>query len=656
MKAPEWVLNTLKNGYLIPFRTCPESYEERNNKSARDNMQIVKGIIADMIAKNIVYVVKKKPTCVNPLGLVSKSQDDGTIKHRLVLDVSRHVNRFIDVPHVRLSHMDKAIELTKEGDLQLIFDLISAYYHIKIDKDQHQFLGAAFQNSDGSTVYIQYAHLPFGLASAVHVITKMWKPLTRYLTSLGIRASIYIDDGRILARTVEEAQISGRRAYNAITRSGWAIEQVKSDKVSDASCEKKYLGFILNTTRMDVKAPTIKLEKIKSAILEVLKRNMMPARHLARVLGLIISLEPSHGMATRISTRSGYSLLAAHTESLGWKGSLAVTDGIKRELNFFLSSLESRNGMPMKSKAREIRLEMILKNPIAKKFSLPFHHPMNEIFISDASDTKVFVYNLENAEETVMESNFTEVQKNLASGARELLGLVFTLRQWKVQQVMYRSNIYWVTDSENMVSFINKGSRKAHIQDLVFEIAQLSSELGIRIEPIHVLRQDPRIEIADAGSKTEDTDNWSIDAWSFQTIINQTGMHFETDLFADCNNTRAERFFSLFYSEGTSGVDAFSQDWAKLGTLWLCPPVSALIRVHRRIVSTKCRGVLVLPEWETSSFLQFFMTNPATPNKPFSLLWKWRPYIIQNENAKNTALFGAIPFCFLALSFDTTMN
>lgn len=152
------------------------------------------GESAEMIAKNVIYVVREKPFSINPLGLV---QEDGTTKHRLALDLSRHVNKFIETPHVRLSHMDKAIELTKENDLQLIFDLISAYYHIKIDSDQHRFLGAAFHNSDRSMVYIQYAHLPFGLASAVHVITELWKPMTRYLSSLGIRSSIYIDDGQI---------------------------------------------------------------------------------------------------------------------------------------------------------------------------------------------------------------------------------------------------------------------------------------------------------------------------------------------------------------------------------------------------------------------------------------------------------------------------
>jgi hypothetical protein len=46
-------------------------------------MKIVRQIVAEMIAKGIVEVIKTKPLVVSPLGLVSKTQEDGTIKHRL---------------------------------------------------------------------------------------------------------------------------------------------------------------------------------------------------------------------------------------------------------------------------------------------------------------------------------------------------------------------------------------------------------------------------------------------------------------------------------------------------------------------------------------------------------------------------------------------
>jgi hypothetical protein len=66
-------------------------------------MQEVRRIVADMVEKGVVKISKARPKVVSPLGLVSKVQEDGSVKHRLVFDASRHVNLFVDLPHVSLS-------------------------------------------------------------------------------------------------------------------------------------------------------------------------------------------------------------------------------------------------------------------------------------------------------------------------------------------------------------------------------------------------------------------------------------------------------------------------------------------------------------------------------------------------------------------------
>ncbi len=58
----------------------------------------------------------------------------------------------------------------------------------------------------------------------------------------------------------------------------------------------------------------------------------------------------------------------------------------------------------------------------------------------------------------------------------------------------------------------------------------LCQELSLQIIPIHLLREDPRIKIADEGSKTEDTDDWQVDISTFNWF--NTSMKFSVDLFA----------------------------------------------------------------------------------------------------------------------------
>ena len=63
----------------------------------------------------------------------------------------------------------------------------------------------------------------------------------------------------------------------------------------------------------------------------------------------------------------------------------------------------------------------------------------------------------------------------------------------------------------------------------------LMQEANIRIIPIHLLRDDPRIKVADDGSKMTDTDDWQVDYETFQKINRR--YRFTIDLLASDHNT-----------------------------------------------------------------------------------------------------------------------
>lgn len=213
------------------------------------------------------------------------------------------------------------------------------------------------------------------------------------------------------------------------------------------------------------------------------------------------------------------------------------------------------------------------------------------------------------------------------------------------------SIVYWATDSMSAAICVAKGSKSATTQQLVFEITQLCMEIGVTVVPLHLKREDPRIVQADEGSKTPDSDNWSIDEVSFNKL--HAIFHFDFDLFASQDNARVPRFCSLYYQPLAEAVEAWSIPWGSLGMLWVCPPVSELIMFHHRLLKTKCKGVLCMPLWSTASFYPFYFDNTGTPRPPFMFIWKWSPYIVQNEGARHTPLFGHTNFPFVALYFDT---
>jgi hypothetical protein len=58
-----------------------------------------------------------------------------------------------------------------------------------------------------------------------------------------------------------------------------------------------------------------------------------------------------------------------------------------------------------------------------------------------------------------------------------------------------------------------------------------------------------------------DTDKWGITPEFFK-ILNSKFGPFSVDCFANSQNKRVDKFYSLFYVPGTAGVDAFNLNWA----------------------------------------------------------------------------------------------
>jgi len=206
-----------------------------------------------------------------------------------------------------------------------------------------------------------------------------------------------------------------------------------------------------------------------------------------------------------------------------------------------------------------------------------------------------------------------------------------------------------ITDSTNVVAFIEKGSAKQHIQRIVFQIVQLLHESNNTLRIFHLYREDPRIQLVDGISKAKDTDNWSIDFEHFNSFHQQ--FKFHVDLFADKFNRRLTKFVTQFYCAEALAVDAFTIKWDKM--VWICPPLSLLDRIHHRICNSVSEGVVIFPMWPAASYYCLFFGPNKEVKPPFQLVKYFRPYITQNENATATPLFGYVKFDFVALYFKT---
>jgi hypothetical protein len=648
-------MNVIKNGYVLPLNEQPERYEEQNNRSARDNMKFVRNSVIELQHQGIVCFRDERPYCVSPLSIAEKIEPDGSKKLRLVWDGSRCINPILDKQKVTLAHFHRCLEITNKDEYQVVYDLKSAFHHIRISDRQVEYLGAAFETEEGKIQYFVFLYLPFGASSAVHCITKLFKPLNAYFHTKGIKHTIFIDDGRILARTAELAEEKRVFVYDTLRRAGWVVEPRKSDIRGGASQVKTYLGFVIDTTSMTVRLPTEKKNSIKTFIKGIIgtETRNIHIKDLAKTLGKIIATEPALGNLPILTARAGYAQIEEVAEATGWNSMVRLSDETLEGLSFFLDNMDQFDNTPIRTSATEVSVVSIIGPPdqFIKTGFVANHVPTenSKIWASDASGFATCAYSIK-GEDMYFRGLLTKEEKGLGSGHLELLAVRHTLEYYTENNSFFGQpcNVYWLTDSENLVRFLTKGSRKRHIQKEIFQTISMCQKLGIRIIPIHLRREDPRIQLADTGSKIVDTDDWEVNLHTFKTFSME--MMFTIDLFATKENTNCKRFYSNFYSEGTNGIDAFCHSWDG-ETAWICPPINQVYRTIRRIRKSKMSGLLYVPDWQTADFLSEIFNSQGKLQWPFTSFTRSRPFLIQKEFSFKSPFRGNIKFDFLALKF-----
>ncbi|CAB4029694.1 Hypothetical predicted protein [Paramuricea clavata] len=90
------------------------------------------------------------------------------------------------------------------------------------------------------------------------------------------------------------------------------------------------------------------------------------------------------------------------------------------------------------------------------------------------------------------------------------------------------------------------------------------------------------------------------------------------DLFASHINKQFDQYVSYRPDPFASDIDAFTISWAD--TNFYCfPPFSCILRVARKIIRDRARGVLVVRQWPNTVMVPHTLTNTgATTSCPFT--------------------------------------
>jgi hypothetical protein len=136
-----YVHGILDHGFKVPvdWDKIPESYEEADNNSARKYYNFVLEEVARLVNSGQVVECDAKPRCCNPLTVAVL--EDGSLKKSLVLDLSRCVNLAVEDDRYRMTTLQDAINSTRKGNFQVVFDLKLAFHHVRLHVESYKLMG-----------------------------------------------------------------------------------------------------------------------------------------------------------------------------------------------------------------------------------------------------------------------------------------------------------------------------------------------------------------------------------------------------------------------------------------------------------------------------------------------------------------------------------
>ena len=423
LEPSSFVKEIVTQGYRIPFIQLPDPVCYRNHRSALDHADFVEEAIQELVALSCVVQCSECPAVCSPLSVVVNAQG----KKRLVLDL-RYVNQFILLTKFKYEGLNVIPQIFSKGDYFFTFDLKSGYHHVDIHEDCWPFLGFSW-GLGSNTKWYTFKVLPFGLASACYVFTKLLRPLVKRWRSMGLCCVVYIDDGICAAKSELKCVDAKEIILSDLSRAGFILSIAKC--MLDPVQRGIWLGFILDLYAGSFLVPSQKVSRLQSSIASVNLNRPVQVRALSSIAGQVISMSLAIGPIARLRTRACYAII---NQRKTWSDSLLLTEEAKAELHFWKECLPLFNGQP-----------------------IWFESSATRVAYSDASSSGYGGYVVEIGP-SISHGHWSPQEASMSSTWRELKAVFAVLQSFAKK--LQGHTVKWFTDNQNVVRIVQVGSKK----------------------------------------------------------------------------------------------------------------------------------------------------------------------------------------------------
>ena len=585
-----WVLQVVRNGLSLLFLEMPPmSSKPLPFRLPLDveKATLLRHEVHEMLVKQAIVPVKNTftPGFYSLIFLVPKK--NGQL--RPVFDLSS-LNTYLDVAKFKMTTPQSVRSALSQGDWAVSLDLKDAYFHIPIHAGSWKYLRFAM---DGQTY--QFVALPFGIASAPQVFTRVFSAIGAFLHRHNINIVMYIDDWLIYHKDPGQLSVIVQEILPLLSQLGIVINLAKSDLTPRQRFH--YIGVEFWTDKALVMPPMDRIVKLHALLDRLLNRTQCVARELLSLIGMCNSM-----MAL-------VPLGRLHLRPLQWflrDRYIPKTDPVTKVIPLVRHELEVLT-RPWRDTAWLRQGAQM--HPLAPQLTL----------VTDASRHGWGGY-LGSQE---VSGVWDELHQSYHINVLELKAILFCLQ--KLEKSVRKQVVLVLSDNVTAVHYINKqgGTHSRLLNNTAVELLMWCQERAISLSARHILGS--LNVLADQLSRIQiDPKEWTLSAKVTAEIFRLWGTP-QVDLFANRWTHRLPSFCSPCPDQDAWQVDALSIDWTGL-VGYAYPPGVLVPKILEKMEVQPCELLLVAPLWPSRNWYPSLL---ALSTEPPRMLPLWRTLLRQ---------------------------
>lgn len=557
-----WILDVIKNGLKLEFLTLPPTrFIVTGYHPTSQGRAALLSEVQSLILKEVLVPVPKDQEGLgfySNLFLIKKPNGS----YRTIINL-KHLNVYLDCPSFRMETLKTTAALLFQDCFMVTLDLKDAYYHVPIHVNHQKYLRVAI-NMNSELCHFQFQAMPFGLAIAPRVFTKIVTEMAAHIREAPGIFVPYLDDFLLVGSSLLRVEAQLARVRDILGKLGWQINEDKSVLVP--SQVRQFLGITVDSRAQKFFLPTSKIEAIKKLIEPLLLDPLTSIRKAMSLLGQMTATIPAVTWAQIRSRPLQWQTLES------WDGNSSSLDDPLRLSPDTIQSLRwwlvGRN----LTEGKSWRLERV------------------RVLTTDASGTGWGAH----LADLSFQGKWAAGEGRKSSNYRELLAVLLGLQATKERLKSHHVQVQ--SDNATTVAYLNKqgGTRSAELLDLSFQIFALAEQYFLSLSAVF-LRGVENIQADYLSRQTLRQGDWTLNREIFQKIVRLWGLP-QIDLFSSKENRQVELFCSLNPLDHPWAVDALAVPW-RWELAYAFPPIPLIPRVLKKVREDQAELILIAPFW-----------------------------------------------------------